>query len=404
MKPTGSIYLHCDPTAGHYLKLLMDAIFGHGNFRNEVVWKRTAGRSDGKRFGRVHDTILFYAGHGATWNRQHTAHDPDYVARSYRNEDERGRWQSADLTASGPRFGESGEPWQGIDPGKVGRHWNTPTQGGMNYFIIGKGLIPDWPDHYLTVQSRLDALDAAGLIAWPKHGDGMLRLKRYLESTTGIAVEDVFTDIGKLEASAKEKIGYPTQKPLALLERLIKASSNEGDVVLDPFCGCATACVAADRLGRRVGGDRHIPQGRGTGEHAASTGYGQPVPPRIRHRPDGYPPADGHRGSNPLPPEQARPLRPAGRVMRRLPGRLPLQVIRGRPYGPTVPGRHGPHGKLATAVFKLQSHQGRSAPGVSDGPPSGDGGVIRWPFKAVAEPAGRFTPASSLFVGFTIGA
>ena len=142
LKDAGSIYLHCDPTASHYLKLLMDAVFGPGNFRNEVVWKRTAGRSDGKQFGRVHDVLLLYAKRGATWNRQYTGHDPAYLARAYRNEDERGRWRSADLTASGPRYGESGEPWRGIDPGKVGRHWNTPTQGGMNDYIIEHGLVP----------------------------------------------------------------------------------------------------------------------------------------------------------------------------------------------------------------------------------------------------------------------
>ena len=263
LKPTGSIYLHCDPTASHYLKLLMDAIFGAGNFRNEIVWKRTAGRSDAKRFGRVHDVLLFYAGPGATWNRQYTTHDPDYVAKAYRNEDARGHWQSADLTASGQRSGESGEPWRGIDPGKVGRHWGTPTQGGMNDFIISKGLIPGWPDSYPNVHDKLDALDLAGLIAWPKRGQGMPRLKRYLDSTAGIAVEDVFTDVGRLEAASKERIGYPTQKPIALLERIISASSTgriggdhetapyAGDVVLDPFCGCATALVAAEKLGRR---------------------------------------------------------------------------------------------------------------------------------------------------------
>ena len=121
----------------------------------------------------------------------------------------------------------------------------------MNNFIIREGLIPGWPDAYLNVHDRLDALDMAGLIAWPKKGQGMPSLKRYLESTAGTAVEDVFTNIGKLEAAAKEKVGYPTQKPRALLERIIKASSNPGDVVLDPFCGCATACVAAEVLKRR---------------------------------------------------------------------------------------------------------------------------------------------------------
>ena len=250
LKPTGSVYLHCDPTASHYLKMVMDTVFGAGTFRNEVVWKRTAGRSDGKQFGRVHDVLLFYADRAATWNRPYTPHDPDYVARAYRNVDARGRWRSADLTASGPRDGESGEPWRGIDPGKAGRHWNTPTQGGMNDFIIATGLIPGWPDAFPTVLSRLDALNAAGLVHWPERGR-MPSLKRYLESTTGTAVEDVFTDIGKLEASAKEKVGYPTQKPLALLERIIVASSNEDDVVLDPFCGCATALVASEKLQRQ---------------------------------------------------------------------------------------------------------------------------------------------------------
>ena len=250
LKPTGSIYLHCDPTASHYLKLLMDAVFGASKFRNEVIWKRTAGRSDGKQFGRVHDVLLFYAGRGTVWNRQYTEHSPAYVEKAYRNKDERGLWRSDQLTASGVRHGESGELWRGIDPGAVGRHWNTPTQGGMSDFIVNKGLIPGWPESYPTVQDRLDALDASGLIHWPERGR-MPSLKRYLESTTGVAVEDVFTDIGKLEASATEKIGYPTQKPLALLERIIAASSNEGDVVVDPFCGCATACIAAEKLGRQ---------------------------------------------------------------------------------------------------------------------------------------------------------
>ena len=250
LKPTGSIYLHCDPTASHYLKLLMDGVFGPVNFRNEIIWKRTAGRSDGKQFGRVHDSLLFYARRPGTWNRQYMAHDPEYVNRQYRNQDERGRWRSTDPTASGPRFGESGEPWRGVDPGAVGRHWNTPTQGKMNAFIVEHGLIPGWPDKLPSVHERLDALDTAGLIYWPEKGR-MPSLKRYLEATNGVAVEDVFSDIGKLEASSKEKVGYPTQNPLALLERIIKASSNEGDIVLDPFCGCATACVAADKLGRK---------------------------------------------------------------------------------------------------------------------------------------------------------
>ncbi len=154
LKDTGSIYLHCDPTASHYLKMLMDAVFGQRNFRNEVVWRRTKGRSDAGRFGRVHDTILFYAQDGATWNPQHLPHDPAYIQRTYRNTDERGRWRSADLTASGLRSGSSGEPWRGVDPGSVGNHWRTPTKGGMSTFIVERGLISGWPDAYPTVQER----------------------------------------------------------------------------------------------------------------------------------------------------------------------------------------------------------------------------------------------------------
>ena len=226
---------------------------GRANFRNEVIWKRTAGRSDAKRYGRVHDVLLFYSHSDSyTWNTQYQPHGEDYVRKAYRNEDERGRWRSADLTASGLRFGESGEPWRGINPGDVGNHWRTPTQGGMNDFIMEHVLIPDWPEAYPGLHSRLDALDAAGLIAWPKSGKGMPSLKRYLASTKGTAVEDIFADVNRLEAASKERVGYPTQKPLALLERIVKASSNEGDNVLDPFCGC----VAADKLGRKwVGTD-----------------------------------------------------------------------------------------------------------------------------------------------------
>ena len=252
LKDTGSVYLHCDPTAGHYLKLLMDSIYGQASFRNEIVWKRTAGRSDAKGFGRVHDTILFYCKtDNFTWNTQWLPHSEEYVNRAYRHRDERGPWQPDQLTASGLRSGESGEPWRGNDPSNVGNHWRTPTQGGMNDYIIEQDLIPGWPDDYPGVHSRLDALDAAGLIYWPERGKGVPRLKRYLASTKGTAVEDIFADINRLEAQSKERVGYPTQKPLALLERIIKASSNEGDVVLDPFCGCATACVAAENLGRR---------------------------------------------------------------------------------------------------------------------------------------------------------
>ena len=253
LKPSGSIYLHCDDTEGAYLKMLMDAIFGRKAFRNEIIWKRTAGRSDAKKFGRVHDVILYYAGEGATWNTQYLPHDPEYVQRAYSKEDERGRWRVHDLTAPGRGNGSPAyyEPWKGVSV-PAGRMWNAPAKGGMSDWIR-EHVLPDWPDGYPTIKDKLDALDENGLVHWPKRGT-MPGLKRYLASSKGRAVEDIFSDIGKLEANAKEKVDYPTQKPLALLERIIAASSNEGDVVLDPFCGCATAPVAAEKLGRRWAG------------------------------------------------------------------------------------------------------------------------------------------------------
>ena len=255
LKPTGSLYLHCDDTASHYLKQVMDSVFGQDNYRNEIIWKRTSGRSDAQKYGRVHDVILLYGKSPKyTWNRQYLAHDPEYVKRAYRNQDSLGHWSADRLTASGTRTGESGTPWRGIDPNNVGNHWRTPTKGGMNDFIIERGLIEGWPNAFPGVHARLDALDAAGLIYWPEKDGGMPRLKRYLESTKGTAVEDIFNDIPPVQYQSKENTNYPTQKPLALLERIISASSNEGDMVLDPFCGCATACVAAEKLGRRWAG------------------------------------------------------------------------------------------------------------------------------------------------------
>ena len=251
LKETGSLYLHCDPTASHYLKLTLDAIFGRSNFRNEIAWKRTSSRSDAKGFGRIHDVILLYnKGDAFTWNPIYQDYDPEYVKRFYRYDDGDGRgcWQSDNLTGPGIRYGESGQPWRDINPTESGRSWSVPFKGEMARWI-NDNIIPG----YLSMQSiqdRLDALDAAGMIHWPKGGN-IPRLKRYLTSTQGSAVCDMITDISPLAASSKEKVGYPTQKPLALLDRILSASSNEGDIVLDPFCGCATTLVAADRLDRQ---------------------------------------------------------------------------------------------------------------------------------------------------------
>ena len=245
LKPTGSIYLHCDPTASHYLKAVMDDLFGADNFRSEVIWKRTSSHNRAKRWAPVHDVILFYARDGFTWNRVLQPLDNEYVKRYYRYNDDRGIWQSTDLRGPGTRTGDSGQPWRGIDPTAKGRHWEPPPDRAM----------PDWfefPDGYsdLSVRERLDIMDEQGMIHWPPKGS-IPRFKRYLTDRAGAPVADVVTDIGPLGSHAKERLGYPTQKPTKLLERIIEASSNRGDLVLDPFCGCGTTIAAADALDRR---------------------------------------------------------------------------------------------------------------------------------------------------------
>ena len=246
LKPDGSIYLHCDPTASHYLKLVMDCVLRQSSFMNEVVWKRTSSHNSAKRWGPVHDTILFYGGGGKiAWNRVLQPLDPDYVERYYCFEDTRGKYQSSDLTGSGTRNGQSGQDWSGYDPTLIGRHWAVPPNRSLpEWFVFPAGY------DGMAVQKRLDALESQGLVHWPDNGQ-MPRFKRYLTAKSGAPVQDIVLDIRPLSKRQRESLGYPTQKPLALLERIIQASSNEGDVVLDPFCGCATALVAADKLDRQ---------------------------------------------------------------------------------------------------------------------------------------------------------
>ncbi|MEW6358326.1 MAG: DNA methyltransferase [Planctomycetota bacterium] len=242
LKPTGSIYLHCDPTASHYLKQLMDAVFGHGNFLNEISWKRTHAHGSSRRYGPVHDIILFYAKSADhKWTDPKGEHDPEYIEKHFRADPDNGRkFQPISLTGAGIRHGESGKPWRGVDPTSVGRHWALPGKIIKRLGIKGS-----------TVQEKLDLLDASGMIYWPEKSGGTPRLKWYLDQIEGVAIPDFWGDIGPVSAQAKERLGYPTQKPEPLLERIIKASSNEGDLVLDPFCGCGTTIVVAERLKRR---------------------------------------------------------------------------------------------------------------------------------------------------------
>jgi DNA modification methylase len=247
LKPTGSLYLHCDPTASHYLKLLLDAVFGHDKFRSEIIWKRTSAHSAAKRWNDVHDTILFFSVTDSyVWNRVLIEHSDEYASR-YRNKDTRGRmWADDNLTGPGIRHGDSGAEWRGFNPTAKGSHWkiNLSTVEA----IVGKEKAATLP----TTQ-KLDVLDQHGYIHWPHSregaGPGFPRFKRYLSE--GAPVQDVIADIPPINSQASERLGYPTQKPVALLERIISSSSNPGDLVLDPFGGCGTTIDAAEKLGRK---------------------------------------------------------------------------------------------------------------------------------------------------------
>lgn len=227
LKPTGSLYLHCDPTASHYLKIILDSIFGAERFVNEIIWQRTSSHNDSKKWASIHDIILFYSkGSTFTWNPVYTAHNEEYVEKFYRFEDERGIYRLHEIirTASmGPR---------------------------PNLAYEYKGYTPEWG--WRMVREKVEALDRENRIAWGKSGRPYL--KRYLHEQEGNPINTVITDIPPLSAQSAEKMPYPTQKPLALLERIIQASSKPGDLVLDPFCGCGTAIHAAQKLGREWAG------------------------------------------------------------------------------------------------------------------------------------------------------
>lgn len=241
LRPTGSLYLHCDPTASHYLKLVLDAVFGAENFRNEITWKRTFSHTPSTKFGPVHDTIFFYRKEvGSVWNNPTAPHEPEYLQRFNRLDHERAEsYQDISLTGPGTTQGESGATWRGHNPTEKGRHWAIPRAILAREGIEGIGT--------LEILDRLADVDR---IHWSSKG-GLPRLKWFPSDLQGNSLGDVWSDIAPINSQSQERLGYPTQKPRALLERIIAASSNPGDVVLDPFCGCGTAVDAAQKLDRQ---------------------------------------------------------------------------------------------------------------------------------------------------------
>ncbi|MCL4548344.1 MAG: restriction endonuclease, partial [Bacteroidetes bacterium] len=223
LKPTGSFYLHCDPTMSHYLKTICDIVFKPMNFRNEIVWKRTSAHSDAKRFARVSDNIFFYSKEdNFQWNSLKTEHDPNYIKSHYNNTDESGRTFRYDNLVK--------------------------PKGSKGYFYNLLGCAPP-PNGWRMPEDRAKLWLEQGRIEIPPKGK-VPAFKRFLDETEGAIVKNIWDDIPPINSQAKEALGYPTQKPKALLERIIKASSNEGDTVLDGFCGCGTTIDAAEALHR----------------------------------------------------------------------------------------------------------------------------------------------------------
>lgn len=231
LKKTGSLYLHCDPVASHYLKIILDVVFGPVNFRNEITWKRTFAHGNvTKNFGKITDTILFYSKTGEIkWNQPFAPLTAKEVEAKYPNRDVDGRrWQSVTLRNPGPR---------------PNLHYPYKASNGVTYH--------PHPNGWSCNIARMQQYDHEGKLHFPTREGGALRLKMYEDESSGERIQNLWADIPPIAANAAERRGYPTQKPLALLERIIAASTNEGDVVLDPFAGCGTSIVAAERMNRK---------------------------------------------------------------------------------------------------------------------------------------------------------
>lgn len=228
MSDTASIYVHLDWHIGHYVKILLDEVFGEENFRNEIVWKRTSARTDSTTFNHIHDVIYYYSkSDDFAFNEAFTEYDAEYIDTAYRSKDKDGRrFTSSDLMAAGLRNGSSGMEWRGINPAARGNHWKFAT-------------------------TKLDELDVMGKILWPNKTGGVPRYKRYLDEMKGVPLQSIWDDIFQVGAQATERVDYATQKPETLLKRIIESSSNPGMVVADFFGGSGVTAKVAHDLGRR---------------------------------------------------------------------------------------------------------------------------------------------------------
>ena len=231
LKPTGSIYLHCDQTASHYLKILLDSIFEQRCFMNEIIWKRRVGMSSAvhgsNRFGTITDTILMYGkSDDNVFSPQYNLTDPDYkkyIAERFTYTDENGK-----------KF----QPTSLVNPAYR-----------PNLIYDYKGYKSP-PNGWMITKEKMEQWDKEGKLYFPRDKDGRIRRKSFADELRGMPIQNLWTDIPEINSQAQERLGYPTQKPIALLERIISASSNEGDLVLDPFCGCGTTIHASQKLGR----------------------------------------------------------------------------------------------------------------------------------------------------------
>ncbi|KKN27090.1 hypothetical protein LCGC14_0868130 [marine sediment metagenome] len=264
LKDTGSIYIHCDWRTNHWIRCILDDSFGYSNFRNEIIWKRTASNKAVKRFGPIHQNILFYSkSNDIKINIPKGPYTSGYINDFFTENDKNGRYRPVLLTGPGTRMGESGKSWKEYNPTDSGRHWQPASYLYEKYHKITGDNLAKYP-----LLQRLEELDRVGLVHWGKKAK-VPQYKYYLEDAGGVSYQDIWAcqpgtegcvygyptkcideDVRWLTAKDKERLNYPTQKPEALLKRIIKASSDEGNLVADFFCGSGTTCVVAKELNR----------------------------------------------------------------------------------------------------------------------------------------------------------